>query len=322
MEYNENIRLQRKNLGLTQQQLADELGVTRQMVTRWENGWNVPSLFYAQKMAARFGTSVTELMTGEAEPAPAAAKETRDILGRTVFVCILSFLPTALFYLFSALTEGVRQYLFLQGFTSALEYRAVTDVLDAAGGAACALAYAVLFGYWIAAFFGLVRAPQDKYLRYRLYRQWTAGLLFLLAQGFVLFLLIGVPELSFPLSPLPEYVGAALFAAFFGLLFDILFKKFARRFMVAERNPRIERLNIGFLIAAGAVIAATLVLVLYVGAAGGSAAPAAGWLILAGYFALSLLLCALYFILRACAARRTPDEPKDRTKPQTPPSAG
>ena len=36
MDYNENIRERRKACGWTQQQLADELGVTRQMVTRWE----------------------------------------------------------------------------------------------------------------------------------------------------------------------------------------------------------------------------------------------------------------------------------------------
>lgn len=315
MDYNENIRERRKTCGWTQQQLADELGVTRQMVTRWKNGWNVPSLFYAQKMAARFGTSVTELMTGEAEPIPAAKEEKGDILGRTVLVSILSFLPVALCFLFSLLTEGVRQYLLLEGFTSALDYRNVTDLLEQAAGWTCALVYAVLLGTWIAAFFGPVRGARDKYRRYRLYRQWIAGLIFLLANGFVLLLKAGFPTLGFPLSPLPEYIGSALFAAFFGLLLDIVLKKCARKFMIAERNPKLERLNLGFLIAGGAIILATAALIAWVGATGGSGAPTAGWIILIGYFALSFLACLVYLLLRFAAGQRATDDPKSRTKP-------
>ena len=98
----------------------------------------------------------------------------------------------------------MRQYLLLEGFTSALDYRNVTDLLEQAAGWTCALVYAVLLGTWIAAFFGPVRGARDKYRRYRLYRQWIAGLIFLLANGFVLLLKAGFPTLGFPLSPCPN----------------------------------------------------------------------------------------------------------------------
>lgn len=298
MEYNENIRALRKEKGWTQQQLAEEIGVSRQMVTRWENGWNVPSLPYANKLSALFGVSVAELMTGDAPPAreaaPAAGK--RDLAGCALLLCALSFLPLALYYLLAAGCEAVLQFLLLEGYTSALDYRAVTDPLEALAGAACALVYAVLFVYWVAKFVGAARADADKYRRSRLYRQWMAGLLFLVANGFVLFLVAGVPELSFPL-PL-TYLGAALVAVFAALFFDLLFKRFARGFMVVARDPQREKLNLGFLIAAGAVLAAGIALLIYVSVAGGSAAPMGAWLILFGFFLAAALVLAVYLILR------------------------
>lgn len=311
MEYNENIRALRRAKGWTQQQLADEADVSRQMVTRWENGWNVPSLPYAAKLAGLFGVSVTELMTGNAPPArdaaPAAKKH--DLLGCAVFLCALSFLPVALFYLFETLTEAARQFLLLEGFNSALDYRTVTDLLEAAGGAACALLYAAIFLYWAAKFITASRAEEDKYLRSRMYRQWTAGLLFLIANGFVLFMSVCVPELSFPL-PL-EYVGAALIAAFAVLFFDLLFKRLARGFMVIARDTQREKLDLGFLIAAGIVLAAGIALLTYVAAAGGSGAPMAAWLILFGFFIAAGIVLLVYIALRLALRGKRERENRD-----------
>lgn len=310
MEYNENIRALRKAKGWTQQQLADEAGVSRQMVTRWENGWNVPSLPYAAKLADLFGVSVAELMTGEAPPereAPPAKK--RDLLGCAIFVCALSFLPVALYSVFEILTEAARQFLLLEGFTSALDYRKVTDLLEGAAGAACALVYAALFLYWVAKFITATRAEADKYARSCLYRQWTAGLLFLVANGFVLFMLACVPELVFPF-PL-QYAGGALIAAFAVLFFDLLFKRFARGFMVVARDPRREKLNLGFLIAAGIVLAAGIALLAYVAATGGSAAPMGAWLILFGFFLLAGLVLLVYILLRISLRGRQERESED-----------
>ena len=67
MEYSERIKQFRQLKSVTQQQLADEIGVSRQSVVRWENGFAVPSMFYAQKLAVYFGVTVWFLMTGEEE---------------------------------------------------------------------------------------------------------------------------------------------------------------------------------------------------------------------------------------------------------------
>lgn len=54
---------------MTQQALAEELGVTHQHVSRVEGGHVMPSLELVVRLAGRFGMTTDELLTG-AERAP------------------------------------------------------------------------------------------------------------------------------------------------------------------------------------------------------------------------------------------------------------
>ncbi|MDM8331558.1 helix-turn-helix transcriptional regulator [Limosilactobacillus pontis] len=45
----------RVGAGMTQQELADKLGVTHISVSRWETGKSIPSPKYIKKMADMFG---------------------------------------------------------------------------------------------------------------------------------------------------------------------------------------------------------------------------------------------------------------------------
>jgi len=56
-----NIRVERAILRMTQQQLAEHIGVTRQTVNAIEAGKYVPSTVLALKMAAVFGKSVNDV---------------------------------------------------------------------------------------------------------------------------------------------------------------------------------------------------------------------------------------------------------------------
>lgn len=49
---------------MTQQALADELGVTHQHVSRIESGQAMPSLELVVRLAGRFGVTTDELLTG------------------------------------------------------------------------------------------------------------------------------------------------------------------------------------------------------------------------------------------------------------------
>jgi len=62
MKLNENIRAQRKARGLTQEQLAEVLGVTVGAVHKWETGMSTPELPLIVEMADFFDTSVDALL--------------------------------------------------------------------------------------------------------------------------------------------------------------------------------------------------------------------------------------------------------------------
>jgi len=75
----------RKQLGLTQQDLADEVGVTFQAVSKWETDASLPDVALLVPVAEALGMTPGELLTGDrpAGPAePAAPSEPRAEWGR------------------------------------------------------------------------------------------------------------------------------------------------------------------------------------------------------------------------------------------------
>ena len=59
------IALKRKEKGLTQEQLAEKLGVTNKAVSKWENGKSMPDLAIIQELCKILGVSLTTLLNGE-----------------------------------------------------------------------------------------------------------------------------------------------------------------------------------------------------------------------------------------------------------------
>ena len=59
---NENIKQLRKNKGYTQETLAQQLGVVRQTVSKWEKGLSVPDAELLQKLAEVLEVDVGELL--------------------------------------------------------------------------------------------------------------------------------------------------------------------------------------------------------------------------------------------------------------------
>ena len=64
-EFGENIRRAREELGITQQTLADKLFVTRQAVSRWENGSRYPDLLTAKRLSEGLNASLDELLSDD-----------------------------------------------------------------------------------------------------------------------------------------------------------------------------------------------------------------------------------------------------------------
>lgn len=63
----DNIKTIRKNKGYSQEELAERIHVTRQTVSKWENGQSAPNADLLKAMAEVLGVSVSELMEGNAE---------------------------------------------------------------------------------------------------------------------------------------------------------------------------------------------------------------------------------------------------------------
>lgn len=60
----------RKEKGMTQEELAEKLGVSPQAVSKWENGQSCPDISLLPRLAAIFGVTTDLLLTGEQETMP------------------------------------------------------------------------------------------------------------------------------------------------------------------------------------------------------------------------------------------------------------
>lgn len=64
MEFHETLQTLRKQRGLTQEQLAESLFVSRTAVSKWESGRGYPSIDSLKAIAAFFSVTVDELLSG------------------------------------------------------------------------------------------------------------------------------------------------------------------------------------------------------------------------------------------------------------------
>ena len=76
----ENIQILRKKRNLTQEALAELVGVTRQTIAKWESGESVPDLSLAGKLAAVLDVALDELVE-----APREEFEDESLKGKHMF---------------------------------------------------------------------------------------------------------------------------------------------------------------------------------------------------------------------------------------------
>ena len=55
----------RRERGITQEQLAEELGVSGRTISRWETGSNMPDISLLVEIAGFFDVSIPEIIKGE-----------------------------------------------------------------------------------------------------------------------------------------------------------------------------------------------------------------------------------------------------------------
>ena len=65
MEFNEKLQSLRKNKGLTQEELAEALYVSRTAISKWESGRGCPSIDSLKDISKFFSVSIDELLSSE-----------------------------------------------------------------------------------------------------------------------------------------------------------------------------------------------------------------------------------------------------------------
>lgn len=95
MEFGEKLQNLRKSKGLTQEELAESLYVSRTAVSKWESGRGYPSIDSLKEIAAFFSVTVDQLLSGE-KVLSLAEKENRANVQK---LCDLLFGATDLFSL-------------------------------------------------------------------------------------------------------------------------------------------------------------------------------------------------------------------------------
>ena len=101
MEFNEKIQDLRKQKGLTQEELAEKLYVSRTAVSKWESGRGYPNIESLKAIAKFFGVTVDELLSTDEvltiaeEDSKQKEKLFRDLMYGVLDICIamLLFLP-------------------------------------------------------------------------------------------------------------------------------------------------------------------------------------------------------------------------------------
>ena len=65
MEFNEKLKELRKSKGLTQEELAEKLFVSRTAISKWESGRGYPSLDSLKEIARFFSVTIDDLICSD-----------------------------------------------------------------------------------------------------------------------------------------------------------------------------------------------------------------------------------------------------------------
>ncbi len=147
MEFHEKLQELRKQQGITQEQLAESLYVSRTAVSKWESGRGYPNIDSLKAIAVFFGLSVDvllsggELLTIAEQDKQQSASRLCDIVFGLLDLCVLLFLFLPLF---GQETDGVAQSVSLLSMTNISPYLRTAYIVVVGGIAASGVLTLVL----------------------------------------------------------------------------------------------------------------------------------------------------------------------------------
>ena len=100
MEFNEKLQELRKSKGLTQEELAEKLFVSRTAISKWESGRGYPSLDSLKEIARFFSVTIDDLICSD-EMISVAENEKREFADKYIsLICnVMDILPVILLFI-------------------------------------------------------------------------------------------------------------------------------------------------------------------------------------------------------------------------------
>jgi len=100
MEFNEKLQELRKSKGLTQEELAEKLFISRTAISKWESGRGYPSLDSLKEIARFFSVTIDDLICSD-EMISVAENEKREFADKYVsLICnVMDILPVILLFI-------------------------------------------------------------------------------------------------------------------------------------------------------------------------------------------------------------------------------
>lgn len=150
MEFNEKLQELRHKKGLTQEEAAEALFVSRAAVSKWESGRGYPSVDSLKAIAKLYSVTVDELLSGDEllsiaeEDAKQKESKFLDLVFGLIDVCIIAllFLP-----LFAQTTDSVIRGVSLLSLDGTATYMKVIYYLFVAGEAVMGILTLALQSY-------------------------------------------------------------------------------------------------------------------------------------------------------------------------------
>jgi transcriptional regulator with XRE-family HTH domain len=110
MNIGEKIQIRRKELGLSQEQLADQLKVSRQSISKWEQDGALPDFINGIALCKLLNVTPEELISNDPLTSPISKKPTSSIfLSKEVFI-IKIVMVIIVFAIFGKLNQDLNAY--------------------------------------------------------------------------------------------------------------------------------------------------------------------------------------------------------------------
>ena len=102
----DNIAFYRKQMGLTQLQLAEKLNFSDKAISKWERGESLPEVYVLHSLASFFGVTLNDFLTVGRKPRTPLTIKTR-ILISILSACIVWLVATVIFVLTNLIEPNI-----------------------------------------------------------------------------------------------------------------------------------------------------------------------------------------------------------------------